>query len=129
MVDGYLARKSKSVSHFGAILDPVMDKFFVYFAIGALFTENKITFWGAAAMLSRDFFLCLYGLVILAKGRWSVIVFRAIRWGKATTALQFLVLIGLVVGFNFPSLLFTLFVGMGFLAFMELIQVQEQPSN
>ena len=28
-IDGYIARRSKSVSRFGAILDPAMDKFFV----------------------------------------------------------------------------------------------------
>lgn len=121
-IDGYLARKSRSTSRFGAILDPTMDKFFVYFALSVLFLENKMATWEMVAMLSRDFFLCLYGAIMLATKRWKSIVFRAIRWGKITTALQFIVLIGLVLGVSFPSVIYLSFIIMGWLAFMELFQ-------
>ncbi len=123
-IDGYLARRSQSVSRFGAILDPTMDKFFVYFAMTILFLEQKINSWEVASMLSRDFFLCLYGLLMLAAGRWKAIVFRAIRWGKVTTALQFIVLLGLVLNFTFPWYVYVAFVAMGWLAFLELFQVR-----
>lgn len=126
-IDGYLARRSQSVSRFGAILDPAMDKFFVYFAMTVLFVESKLAPWEMAAMLSRDFFLCLYGLLMVATGRWKSVIFRAIRWGKATTALQFIVLIGLVLGVSFPWPIFASFVVMGWLAFMELFQIREAP--
>src|SRR5690606_6218732 len=116
-IDGYLARRSQSVSRFGAVLDPVMDKFFVYFAMTILFAESKMNEWETAAMLSRDFFLCLYGLFITAAGRWKTLVFRAIKWGKATTALQFIVLIGLVLGITFPWYIYASFIVMGGLAF------------
>lgn len=123
-IDGYLARRSRSVSRFGAILDPAMDKFFVYFAMTVLFMENKMAPWEMAAMLSRDFFLCLYGLLMVAAGRWKTIVFRAIRWGKVTTALQFIILIGLVLGVSFPWYIYISFIIMGWLAFLELFQVK-----
>lgn len=123
-IDGYLARRSQSVSRFGAILDPTMDKFFVYFAMTVLFLESKMAPWEMAAMLSRDFFLCLYGLIMLAGGKWKTIVFRAIKWGKVTTALQFVVLIGLVAGITFPWIIFASFILMGWLAFLELFQVR-----
>ena len=42
MTDGHLARRSQSTSRFGAILDPAMDKFFVYFAMMTLLLENKM---------------------------------------------------------------------------------------
>src|SRR5271169_6731535 len=92
-IDGYLARRSQSVSRFGIILDPAMDKFFVYFAMTVLFLENRMAPWEVATMLSRDFFLCIYTIFVWAVGRWKSLVFQAIRWGKATTALQFVVLI------------------------------------
>lgn len=123
-IDGYLARRSRSVTRFGAILDPTMDKFFVYFAMTVLFLENKIAPWEMGAMLSRDFFLSLYGLFMLVAGRWKTIVFRALRWGKVTTALQFIVLIGLVFGVVFPWYVFGVFIVMGWLAFLELFQVR-----
>jgi len=127
-VDGYLARRSQSVSRFGAILDPAMDKFFVYFAMTVLFTESRMTTWEMAAMLSRDFFVCLYGLLMLAAGRWKTIVFRAIRWGKVTTALQFVVLISLLLGITFPWYVYLSFIAMGWLAFLELFQVRTSPA-
>ncbi len=86
--------------------------------------ESKLTSWEMAAMLSRDFFLCLYGLLMVASGKWKSIIFRAIRWGKATTALQFAVLIGLVLGLNFPVVIFLVFIGMGCLGFLELLQTR-----
>lgn len=121
-IDGYLARRSQSVSRFGAILDPTMDKFFVYFAMTALFLESRLNPLEFACMLSRDFFLCLYGLLMAASGRWKSVVFRAIKWGKVTTALQFIVLIGLASGFSFHWVVYASFVGMGWMAFLELFQ-------
>jgi CDP-diacylglycerol--glycerol-3-phosphate 3-phosphatidyltransferase len=123
-IDGYLARRSQSVSRFGAILDPTMDKFFVYFAMIVLFLESKIGGLEMIAMLSRDFFLCLYGLLMILTKRWKTVVFRAIRWGKVTTALQFVVLIGIVLGLSFPWYVFGLFIVMGWLAFLELFQTK-----
>lgn len=126
-IDGYLARKSRSVSRFGAILDPAMDKFFVYFAMIVFFLESKLAPLEMAMMLSRDFFLCLYGILMLAKGRWRLIVFRSIRWGKMTTSLQFMILILLTLNIYVPWYVFTSFAAMGALAFLELLQ--EQPST
>jgi phosphatidylglycerophosphate synthase len=116
------------VSRIGAILDPATDKFFVYFALCILFLEGKIFAWEIAAMLSRDFSLCLYGLFMLAMGRWKTVVFRAIRWGKATTALQFIVLVGLVLHFSFSWMTFGALSAMGGLAFIELFQVPRRTS-
>ena len=122
-IDGYLARRYRSVSKFGAILDPAMDKFFVYFALIVLFQEGKIEYWEGLAMLSRDFFLCLYGALMLASGRWKSIIFLSVRCGKVTTALQFLILIGFISGFSFPWIASGAFVAMGWLAFLELLQL------
>jgi len=122
-IDGYLARRYLSTSRFGAILDPAMDKFFVYFALAVFYQEGRIASWEISAMLSRDFFLCLYGMLMLATRRWKSIVFRSVRWGKVTTALQFIVLMGLVLGISFPWIAFAAFVAMGWLAFLELFQL------
>src|SRR3989338_6704158 len=125
-IDGYFARRSKSVSRFGAILDPAMDKFFVFFVLVILFVEGRIALWQIAAMLSRDFFLCIYGVLMVAAGKWKTVVFRAIRWGKVTTALQFIVLIGLVLDFSFSWATYGAFIAMGWLAFIELFQMAGQ---
>jgi CDP-diacylglycerol--glycerol-3-phosphate 3-phosphatidyltransferase len=119
-IDGYLARRLRSVTSFGAILDPVMDKFFVFFVLVVFLTEGRLKGYETASMLSRDFFLCLFGLYLAVTGNWKVYSCRAVRSGKVTTALQFFVLIGLTLGYQFPSYLFGVFFFLGLLAFWEL---------
>jgi phosphatidylglycerophosphate synthase len=127
-IDGYLARRRQSVTRFGAILDPAMDKFFVFFVLTVLFFEAKLELWQACAMISRDFFLCLFGLYLSVTGYWESYKFTAIRWGKVTTALQFIVLVGLTLGVVFPSYLYGVFILFGMLAFIELWQIKKAPA-
>jgi len=99
-----------------------MDKFFVYFVLCILFLEGQVELWQALTMLSRDFALCIYGIYLTITNRWSLLEWKAIRWGKITTALQFLVLIGLTLKVNFPTYVYGAFVAFGVLAFLELLQ-------
>ncbi len=119
-VDGYLARRNKSTSQFGAVLDPLMDKFFVYFTLSVLLIEGRLGYYEMTTMLSRDIFLSFHGLFMIATGRWKTLVFRAIKWGKITTALQFLVLMGLTFQISFPWYVYASFIAMGWLAFLEV---------
>ena len=121
-VDGYFARRNKSVSRFGAILDPVMDKFFVYFVLLILFLEKNISLWQVLTLLSRDFALILYGISIVILRKWPSLKLRPIRWGKVTTAMQFLIIIGITLGYNFSFYIYLLFVIFGVLALIELIK-------
>lgn len=124
-IDGYLARRRKSVTRFGAILDPAMDKFFVLFTLSVLFTEGKLELWQSCSMISRDFFVCLFGIYLSLSGHWESYKFTSIRWGKVTTALQFIVLIGLTLGVQFPGYLYCVFILFGMLAFIELWQIRK----
>jgi CDP-diacylglycerol--glycerol-3-phosphate 3-phosphatidyltransferase len=125
-IDGYLARRSRSVSRFGAFLDPATDKFFVYFALTTLFFEGRLLLWHMLAMLSRDVVVCIYGFFMLIAGRWKSIVFRSVRAGKMTTALQFIVLMGLVFQMSFSWLTYSAFIAMGGLMFIELFQTPDR---
>jgi phosphatidylglycerophosphate synthase len=124
-IDGYLARKRRTTTQFGAILDPAMDKFFVFFALIILFAESKIGLWQGCAMVARDFALCIFGLYVSLSGQWHTYECKALRWGKISTALQFLVLIGLTVGYQSPSYLYLIFVLFGVLAFIELLGMKK----
>ncbi|NRA89767.1 MAG: CDP-alcohol phosphatidyltransferase family protein [Simkaniaceae bacterium] len=127
-VDGYLARRYQITSRFGAILDPLMDKFFVYVTLAVLLFEKQILPWQAATMLSRDFFLMLFLSYLGITGTWRSLEVKAIRWGKVTTAAQFCILIALVLKIPFPPQLFFLFILFGCLAFVELLQFKKQAS-
>jgi len=128
-IDGYLARRYQSTTRFGAILDPAMDKVFVFFALSIFAIESKIAVWQGLAMISRDFALCLFGIYLSLSGYWQSYEFRAIRWGKITTALQFVVLIGLSIGLSFPWYLYALFIAFGGLAFYELLQFRKAAAS
>lgn len=123
-IDGYLARRRKAVTRLGAILDPAMDKFFVFFTLTVLMLEGRLEIWQACAMISRDFFLCVFGIYLSIAGYWESYQFRSIRWGKVTTALQFLILIGLTLGERFPTYMYAIFILFGLLAFLELYKIK-----
>ncbi len=124
-IDGYLARRRRTATQFGAILDPAMDKFFVFFALSVLFLESKLALWQACAMVARDFALLIFGIYISLSGQWDYYICKALRWGKISTALQFLVLITLTLGYHFPSYFYLVFVAFGLLAFIELCKMDK----
>lgn len=123
-IDGWLARRWRSTSRFGAILDPLMDKFFVYFVLSVLFMESRIELWEALAMVSRDFSLVVFASYLIITRQLRVSEFRAIIWGKVSTALQFGVLIAIVIGYQIPAAVFYLFMSLSVLALIELFWLQ-----
>ncbi len=119
-LDGFLARRRRSATQFGAILDPTMDKLFVCIAIGVLLFESQLRPWQAVLMLARDFALCLFGVYLTLFNKWQSCQFRAIRWGKATTALQFIILIFFTLKISVPSFVYWIFILFAALALHEL---------
>ncbi len=119
-MDGYLARRNRSSTTFGAIFDPMMDKFFVYFALTIFLCEGSLSSWELVAMCARDVSLFLYGLIRWTGGTWKTLSVQAIFWGKIFTAIQFLLLMGLSLGWMIPFYVYVLLFGMAGLAFGEL---------
>ncbi|NGX60588.1 MAG: CDP-diacylglycerol--glycerol-3-phosphate 3-phosphatidyltransferase [Chlamydiae bacterium] len=119
--DGYLARRQRTTTSLGAILDPLMDKFFVFFAGGIFFVEGGLSIGGLLALLSRDFSLVLFALFLGIVQGWRGYECKAIFWGKIITVAQFLVLIGLTFQVSFPSYVYVAFIVMAAFAFLELL--------
>lgn len=124
--DGYLARRNRTTTQFGAILDPAMDKFFVLFILSVLLSEGRLAGWQACAIISRDFFLIFFGIYLGLSGHWNAYQCKAIRWGKISTALQFFVLIGLTLSYTFSAYIYAVFILFGILAFIELCQIKKE---
>jgi CDP-diacylglycerol--glycerol-3-phosphate 3-phosphatidyltransferase len=88
LLDGYLARKYKEVTHFGRIADPLVDKIlvcgsFIFFLM--LDPLHKIfTPWFATVVLGREFLVSGIRGAMEAAG----IPFPATFWGKAKTLIQ-----------------------------------------
>lgn len=128
-IDGFLARRANKASQFGAVLDPAMDKFFVFFVLGVLLVQGRLEIWEACAFISRDFFLIFFGIYLGLSGHWNAYQCKAVRWGKISTALQFFVLIGLTLNVAFPWYLYCIFIVLGTLAFLELCQVKKSATT
>ena len=125
-LDGYLARRFRMTSQIGAFLDPLMDKFFVFFAVSMLMFEGQLQRWEALALISRDFAILLFGLYLALRGTWANFQFRSIWSGKITTTLQFFVLLGLTFHLVMPVYIFWCFIALGILALFELYFIEQQ---
>lgn len=125
-LDGYLARKYRKTSQVGAFLDPLMDKFFVFFAVGVFIYEGQMKTWEAIALISRDFAVLIFGLYLAMRGSWTNFQFRSIWSGKITTTLQFFVLLGLTFQLTIPLYIFWCFIALGVLALFELYFIEQQ---
>ncbi len=125
-LDGFLARRWHQTSQFGAMLDPLMDKFFVIFLLGVLFSEGDVEASQIAALLCRDFAVVLFGIYLYTVGEWSRYRFRAIWSGKVTTTLQFFVLLALSLSYPIPEYVYPAFVVLGVFALIELYFMARQ---
>lgn len=122
--DGYLARNYNKPTRFGAILDPVMDKWFVFFALFIFYSENKLTAPDALSIISRDAALVLFGLYLLFSRKWKTYSFFSVKWGKITTSLQFIALFLLALGYPLPTYAPLVFIIVGFFVLTELFVTQ-----
>ena len=129
IIDGYLARRYRSTSRLGAILDPLMDKFFVFFVLSVFFYEQKILLWQALLMLSRDIALVFFALYLSCIHQIKGCKFRCVIWGKVATSMQFILLIGITLNLIIPNWVYYLFIPIGILVLIELIWTQKSIGN
>jgi CDP-diacylglycerol--glycerol-3-phosphate 3-phosphatidyltransferase len=120
-IDGYFARKFKSVTFFGKILDPLMDKFFVYVVIAILFFDKTLSNLGLFALLTRDLAVFLYVISTIAIYGWKGLLFKPAYSSKLTTAFQLLIFIALILGYTPPNLLYFGFIFLGPIIYIELM--------
>lgn len=113
MLDGYIARSTESVTHLGAFLDPIADKFFLLSTFCSLvFIDSPllhVPLWFLILAVLREVIIMLGTLFIMVRNT-SVNVSPSI-WGKLTTCFQLLFIIWLFVchfiGFQ-PGVFYTI---------------------
>ncbi len=88
ILDGYLARKFKVTSDFGALIDPLADKIFLVAVSLVLVAGGQIPAWVVALILCREFMVT--GLRTLGAQKGEVI--SADKLGKIKTLLQMIML-------------------------------------
>ncbi len=87
-LDGWLARRIKSTSRFGALLDPIADRFFVLGVVISYVLGGQFSLWQAVAIMFRDV-MSVIGFFVARNVRWlRAIPFKARPIGKAVTVAQ-----------------------------------------
>lgn len=96
-LDGYLARRTKSVSYVGSVLDLIADKVFVLGMLIVLAMWDAIPYWMPGIVILREIVISLMRLRRYAGKR----PISADRWGKAKTVITMVALTGLLVRQDF----------------------------
>lgn len=96
-LDGWLARRRIAASKWGALIDPVADRAFVFTAMCTFLFEGAITTGAYFTLLARDIATAI-GFIVARSVPWlRAVPFRA-RWlGKIVTGLQLLTLVAVIV--------------------------------
>ena len=92
-LDGWLARRRGSASRWGALIDPVADRMFVFTAICVYLFEGLISTGQYFTFIARDLATAVGFLVARAVSWLRPVEFKARMSGKVVTALQLLALL------------------------------------
>lgn len=107
LADGALSRRLHAASSIGRALDPIADKVFVLGVVLTLIAEGSLPGWQAGLIGLRDVTVLMgAGWLFLRHGYAAVPGLAPSLLGKATTAAQFIFLLGLLVTGPAVSVLF-----------------------
>ncbi|MDO9556892.1 MAG: CDP-alcohol phosphatidyltransferase family protein [Coriobacteriia bacterium] len=82
-VDGYIARRTHTVTQLGKIIDPLVDRLLLASGVVGLYLVGKLPLWIPVALVLRDVYL-LYGSYVLER---NGTILPVTYIGKVTTAL------------------------------------------
>src|SRR5256714_12089682 len=91
-VDGWIARRSRSITTFGKVMDPIADKLLIAAALISLVSLNRVEPWVAMVIIAREF--AVSGLRVAAGVQGVVIPASAL--GKAKTIAQVAAIMALI---------------------------------
>lgn len=91
-LDGWLARRRRSVTSLGQVMDPIADKLLVAAALISLVSLGRVAAWIALLVIARE--LAVSGLRVAA-GQQAVVI-PASGMGKAKTVVQLGAILALI---------------------------------
>jgi phosphatidylglycerophosphate synthase len=95
-LDGWLARRQRVTSRFGALLDPVADRLFMLSVIVTYVADGALAPWEGVALFFRDV-MSVIGWFVARSVSWlRPITFRARPVGKAVTVGQLLTVVAVL---------------------------------
>ena len=99
-LDGYVARRGKWTSRWGALIDPIADRVFALVAVSAFLFGGALSTLGYFVMISRDLMTAIGFLVARMVAWLKPVEFKARLSGKVVTVLQLATFVALL---EFPS--------------------------
>lgn len=99
ILDGFLARRQRSVTPFGKFMDPLADKLLVSAALIMLIPLGRVPAWMVFVIIGRE--LMVTGLRGLAAVEG--IILAADRWGKTKTILQMVAITALILHYPYQA--------------------------
>ena len=93
VLDGWVARRQRSETNFGRLMDPLADKLLVTAALVSLVSLDRLEAWVAMVIIARE--LAVTGLRQIAIEQGHVI--PASQWGKFKTLLQVAMVLVLII--------------------------------
>lgn len=87
-LDGYIARRAKWTTRWGALIDPIADRVFALVAVSAFLFDGVLSTAGYFVMISRDLMTAV-GFLVARMVPWlKPVEFKARFSGKFVTVLQ-----------------------------------------
>ena len=96
-LDGWFARRVKATSRFGAMLDPIADRFFVLTVVATMLYAGRINTHEYFVMIARDIMTAVGFLVARVVPWLRRVTFQARMSGKVVTVLQMVTLAALLL--------------------------------
>jgi phosphatidylglycerophosphate synthase len=100
-LDGWVARRAKVTSRWGALIDPIADRVFALVAVSSFLFTGELSTVGYFVLISRDLMTAVGFLVARVVPWLKPVEFKARFSGKLVTVLQFITFIALL---RFPGL-------------------------
>lgn len=140
LLDGYVARRTGTVTQFGRIADPLADRILIISGVIALYIKaaSRLPLWAVSALVSRDLVMIAGSGLMILSGKHL----RIIMAGKASTALTLVALCVLMVdrigsleldkigiALFYAGLAFALFTGLFYIALGTKILLSKQGSE
>jgi phosphatidylglycerophosphate synthase len=117
-LDGWLARRSNTASRWGALLDPITDRIFVFTAVSVFLVERQLTTLQYFILIFRDLMTAIGFLVAKSVSWLRPVTFRARAPGKLVTVFQLLTLVAVLAR---PEWVTTLVAIVGVLAVIAVV--------
>jgi phosphatidylglycerophosphate synthase len=99
-LDGWIARRARVTSRWGALIDPIADRVFALVAVSTLLFSGALSTVGYFVMISRDIMTAVGFLVARAVSWLKPVEFKARFSGKLVTVLQFVAFVAVL---RFPE--------------------------